>query len=43
MVINDPNDYWRPGDPRPYSFEADAIIVPDLAIYLMNIFMILVQ
>ena len=35
--VNDPNDYWRPGDPRPYSFEADAIVVPDLAIYLMNI------
>lgn len=35
--VNDPNDYWRPGDPRLYSFEAEAIIVPELVIYLMDI------
>ena len=35
--VNDPNDYWRPGDPKPFSFEAEAIVVPDLVNYLMNI------
>lgn len=36
-AVNDPFDYWRPGDPRPYSFEAEAIVVPELVRYLMNI------
>ncbi len=35
--VEDEYDYWRPGDPRPYSFEAEAIVVPDLVIYLMNV------
>ena len=35
--INDSFDYWRPGDPRPYSFEAEALVVPELVYYLMDI------
>ena len=35
--FNDPMGYWRPGDPKPFSFEAEAIVVPDLVNYLMNI------
>lgn len=35
--VDDPFDYWRPGDPRPYSFEAEALVVPELVFYLMNI------
>lgn len=35
--FHDPNNYWRPGDPRPFSFEAEAIVAPELVYYLMNI------
>lgn len=35
--VDDPFDYCRPGDPRPYSFEAEALVVPELVFYLMNI------
>lgn len=35
--INDPCDYWRHGDPRPYSFLADKLIVPELVHFLIKI------
>lgn len=35
--VDDPFDYWRPGDPRTYSFEAEALVLPELVFYLMNI------
>lgn len=36
-TVNDPFDYWRPGDPSPYSFEAEALFVPELVTYLIDI------
>ena len=35
--INDPYDYWRHGDPRPYSFLADKLIVPELVHFLIRV------
>ena len=32
--VNDPFDYWRHGDPVPYSFEADALVSPKLVGFL---------
>lgn len=32
--VNDPFDYWRHGDPVPYSFEADALVNPKLVGFL---------
>ena len=36
-TVNDPFDYWRPGDPVPFSFEAEALFVPELVNYLIDI------
>lgn len=35
--VNDPFDYWRHGDPVPFSFEADTLCVPELATFLINL------
>lgn len=35
--VNDPFDYWRHGDPVPYSFEADALVSPKLVRFLNNL------
>lgn len=35
--INDPFDYWRRGDPVPYSFESDTLNVPGLVSFLINL------
>lgn len=35
--VNDPFDYWRHGDPVPYSFEADALVSPKLVGFLNNL------
>ena len=32
--VNDPFDYWRHGDPVPYSFEADVLVSPKLVGFL---------
>lgn len=35
--VNDPFDYWRHGDPVPYSFEADVLVSPKLVGFLNNL------
>ncbi len=35
--INDPFDYWRHGDPRPFSFSTDVLISPELVQFLIKI------
>lgn len=35
--VNDPFDYWRHGDPVPYSFEADALVSPKLVGFLKKL------
>ena len=35
--INDPCDYWRHGDPAPYSFLADKLVVPELVHFLIRV------
>ena len=35
--VNDPFDYWRHGDPVPYSFISDKLLSPKLADFLINL------
>ena len=35
--INDPFDYWRPGDPAPYSFTSDKLFSPKLVSFLIDL------
>lgn len=35
--VNDPSDYWRHGDPVPYSFTADTLVSPKLVDFLINL------
>lgn len=35
--VNDPFDYWRHGDPVPYSFTSDKLLSPKLVDFLINL------
>lgn len=35
--VNDPFDYWRHGDPVPYSFTSDKLLSPQLVNFLINL------
>lgn len=35
--VNDPFDYWRHGDPVPFSFTSNKLLIPQLANFLVNI------
>lgn len=35
--VNDPFDYWRIGDPVPFSFTSDELLTPQLVTFLNNI------
>ena len=35
--VNDPFDYWRHGDPVPYSFTSDKLLSPKLVNFLINL------
>lgn len=35
--INDPFDYWRHGDPVPFSFKSNVLISPKLVDFLINV------
>lgn len=35
--VHDPFDYWRHGDPAPYSFDADLLVSPRLVSFLINL------
>lgn len=35
--VHDPFDYWRHGDPVPFSFSADTLIVPALVNFLVSL------
>lgn len=36
--VNDPFDYWRPGDPVTFSFMADKLVVPKIVNFLLDLF-----
>lgn len=35
--VHDPLDYWRHGDPVPFSFSADTLVVPSLVNFLVKL------